>query len=265
MVISKLASEYIKSPHQYSRQTKENPSGIIDRLTIHHVAGRGTAAVVASNFLSKAVKSANYCIGTDGSCCCCVPEDYRAATSSSRANDSRAITIEVANSTGDPTWEVSEASYNMLIKLVYDICSRYAALRPLRWTGDPAHMGNMTVHRWFAHTNCPGPYLLLRMGDIAKEVNAMFEKKNEFTGEEMFSRMEEAADNRKWDVSPYVDKAVLYGISDGTHPGRPATRGEVMAMLVRLYESLSSSAKVTLSSLYGEYGDTDSVKTAEKS
>ena len=31
----------------------------------------------------------------------------------------------------------------------------------------------MTVHRWFAETNCPGDYLYSKMGEIADRVNEL--------------------------------------------------------------------------------------------
>lgn len=248
----------IPSPHKYSRQIVSGSTtlsdGVVNRVTIHHAAGRGTARDIASNFTGSRVASAHYCIGTDGSCVCCVDEIFRPATSSSRINDSHAITIEVANCTMDPKWEVSMESWDTLINLLVDICKRYPSLHRLVWRNDKNNPGNMTVHQWFAATSCPGPWLMSRMGNIADAVNSRLDKEEKemyentpkqeassvygITGEMMFEAMEAAADERKYDLSSEIDKAVKYGISDGTHPGRPATRGEVMAMMVRLYETM---------------------------
>lgn len=228
--------------HNYSRIIAGVSDGKIDRVTIHHAAGRGTAAQIAANFTGSRVASAHYCIGTQGDCVSCVDEMWRPATSSNRINDSHAITIEVANCTLDPKWEISIESWNTLINLLVDICKRYPSIGRLKWTGNPADPGNMTVHQWFAATNCPGPYLMSRMGNIADTVNYILEDKESNNmiekGNEMFETMEKAADIREFNLSREIDKAVKYGISDGTHPGRPATRGEVMAMMVRLYETL---------------------------
>ena len=108
-----------------------------------------------------------------------VEEKNRSWCSSSRANDQRAITIEVASDTTEP-YAVTEAAYEATIRLVADICLRNG-IKKLVWSTDKNtrvnHLDgcNMTVHRDFANTSCPGTYLYNRMGDIAKRVNALLE------------------------------------------------------------------------------------------
>lgn len=149
----------------------------IDTITIHHAAAvKASAEAIGKEFQKKSREaSSNYGIGYNGEIGLYVPEEYRAWTSSSRSNDNRAVTIEVANSSGDPDWKISEASYNSLIKLCADICLRNNIKR-LLWKGDKNLIGkidqqNMTVHRWFASTSCPGDYLYSKMGQIAEDVN----------------------------------------------------------------------------------------------
>jgi hypothetical protein len=62
---------------------------------------------------------------------------------------------------------VSEKAYAALIDLCVDICQRYGF--KLNYTGDKT--GNLTMHKWFASTLCPGPYLEPRFPEIAAEVN----------------------------------------------------------------------------------------------
>jgi len=120
--------------------------------------------------------SSNYGIGSDGRIGMYVEEEKRSWCSSSGANDNRAVTIEVANDGGAETgWHVSDKAYNALIDLVTDICRRNGIKR-LLWRGDKSLIGqvdkqNMTVHRWFATTACPGDYLYSIQGQIAAEVN----------------------------------------------------------------------------------------------
>ena len=84
-------------------------------------------------------------------------------------NDSRAVTIEVANDETGGMWHVSDAAYNSLIDLCVDICRRNDIIE-LDFTGDAD--GNLTIHKMFdSNTQCPGPYLESRMKDIADEVN----------------------------------------------------------------------------------------------
>lgn len=147
----------------------------IDTITIHHMAGNLSVQECGQVFASSAAQaSANYGVDSKGRIGLYVSEADRSWASSSPANDHRAITIEVANSTFAPNWEVSDAAYKSLIKLLVDICKRNQ-IKELKWTGksydtDP-EVQNMTVHRWFAPTLCPGPYLFSKMGQIAKDVN----------------------------------------------------------------------------------------------
>ena len=55
-----------------------------------------------------------------------------------------------------------------LIELCVDICKRNG-IKKLNYTGDKS--GNLTMHKWFANTDCPGPYLSSKFPYIANEVN----------------------------------------------------------------------------------------------
>ena len=160
MIYSNLVSYVRVSPHKYLRD-----GGKIDKITVHHMAGDLTVETCGEVFQER--YSANYGIGSDGRIACYAPEEYRAVTSSSYSNDNRAITIEVANCTGSPDWKVSEKAYAALIDLCVDICRRHGF--KLNFTGNKN--GNLTMHKWFANTLCPGPYLESRFSDIAAEVN----------------------------------------------------------------------------------------------
>lgn len=142
----------------------------IDKITVHHAAMVGSAADIGGVFASRARQaSSTYGIGVGGEVGQYVDERYRPWTSSSYANDRRAVTIEVANSSAGGDWPVSSASWNTLVNLCVDICRRNGISR-LNWTGNSG--GNLTCHYMFAATACPGPYLKARMGQLANEVNA---------------------------------------------------------------------------------------------
>lgn len=137
------------------------------KFTPHHVAvANASAETIARNF-EKNGNSANYVIGNDGTIISCVPEEYRAWTSSNEGNDTQAITVEVCNSTGAPDWKVSDAALESLINLGVDICKRYN-LPGFTWTGDAS--GTLTIHKMFEATACPGPYLESKMPYIAAEI-----------------------------------------------------------------------------------------------
>lgn len=168
---SALVSYTKISPNRTSPRTH-----VIDTITIHHMAGDLTVEKCGEIFQNKARQaSSNYGIGTDGRIALYVEEKDRSWCSGSRSNDHRAVTIEVANN-NTKTYTISDKAMESLINLCVDICKRNG-IPELRWKGDKNLIGkidkqNMTVHRWFQATACPGDYLYSKMGEIAAEVNA---------------------------------------------------------------------------------------------
>lgn len=149
----------------------------IDTITIHCMAGNLTVERCGEGFAKRTrMASSNYGIGSDGRIGLYVEEKDRSWCSSNKANDMRAITIEVANDGGAATgWHVSDAAMTSLIALVTDICRRNG-IKQLLWKGDKKLIGqvekqNMTVHRWFKNKACPGDYLYGKHAYIAAEVN----------------------------------------------------------------------------------------------
>ncbi len=142
----------------------------IDKITIHHMAGNLSVETCGNLFADPSREaSANYGIGSDGRVGLYVDEGDRAWASASPSNDNRAVNIEVANDATGGDWPVSNAAYSKLIDLCVDICQRNG-IKALNYTGDAD--GNLTEHRMFTATACPGPYLHERMGRIAAEVNS---------------------------------------------------------------------------------------------
>lgn len=162
----------------------------IDTMTIHCVVGQCSVETLGEVFAPTTRQaSANYGIGSDGRIGMYVEEKDRSWCSSSASNDNRAITIEVASDT-KPPYAVTDAAYKSLINLLVDICMRND-IESLKWSNDMSLIGqtdkqNMTVHRWFAATDCPGQFLYSRMGQIAKEVNARLNHDDEKTEEKSF-------------------------------------------------------------------------------
>lgn len=157
-----------------SEASKYGCIGVIDTITLHHMAGNLTVETCGRVFHNKA-GSSNY--GVNGkNIGLYVHEKDRAWTSGSRQNDFRAVTIEVANDSGAPNWTISDESLATTIALVADICMRNGIKR-LIWSDNKAdrinHRNgcNMTMHQDFASTACPGPYLSGKERYIADEVN----------------------------------------------------------------------------------------------
>lgn len=149
---------------------KNSPrNNTIKKITIHHMAGNASIETCGALFANPNRKaSSNYGIGSDGRVGLYVDEKDRSWCSSSGSNDHQAITIEVANDGGAPLWHVSDKALAKCIELCVDICKRNG-IKKLNYTGDVS--GNLTLHKWFAATACPGPYLESKMPYIADEVN----------------------------------------------------------------------------------------------
>ena len=175
---------YTNSPlvnyKKISPNKTSNRNHKIDTITIHHMAGNLTVEACGEVFAPTSRKaSSNYGIGSDGRIGLYVEEKDRSWATSSSSNDHRAVTIEVAND-NTKTWSISDKAYKSLVALCVDICKRNG-IPELKWKGDKNLVGkveqqNMTVHRWFAATACPGDYLYTLHSQIAKDVNAQLKK-----------------------------------------------------------------------------------------
>lgn len=142
----------------------------IDTIIVHHMAGNLTVESCGAGFADPARQaSSNYAIGTDGRVGMYVEEKNRSWCSSNREVDHRGITIEVANDSRSPDWHVSDTAMAKLIDLCTDICQRNGIPR-LNFTGDKT--GNLVMHKYYAATECPGPYLGGKFQYIADQVNA---------------------------------------------------------------------------------------------
>lgn len=152
------------SPNHSGRRTHP-----ITKIAIHHTAGVLTAAGIGNVFKSTARQaSCNYGIGVDNRVVLVVDEVNRAWTTSSAWCDNRAVTIEVSNCQYGGNWLVSDRVLNTLIDLVTDICRRNK-IKNCTYTGGKD--GVLQMHKWYAQTSCPGPYLGSKFSYIAQEVN----------------------------------------------------------------------------------------------
>ena len=148
----------------------------IDTITIHCVVGQLSVETLGNIFAPKSRQaSSNYGIGSDGRIGMYVEEKDRSWCSSSKSNDHRAITIECASDAKHP-YAINDEVYDSLIRLCVDICQRNN-IKELKWKADKSLIGqpekqNMTVHRWFSATACPGDYIYSRLGQIAEDVNS---------------------------------------------------------------------------------------------
>lgn len=176
---SKLASEFIYTPKQSGLRNHA-----IDTITVHYIVGYSYARDVAI-YLRDApdrTASANYIIGKVGDIVLNVEEKNRSWCSSSGANDNRAITIECANyldsKDGHVYGQLPDKTWESLVALCADVCKRNGKTR-LVYTGKTSYStlkSNemlLTKHKWFANTDCPGPWLDNKFNLLCNRVNAL--------------------------------------------------------------------------------------------
>ena len=214
MVKSSLAKVVVESPNRSSPRMSK-----IDTITIHCMAGNLSVESCGALFAKSSRKaSSNYGIGSDGRIACYVGEEDRSWCSSNRANDNRAITIEVANDGGaDTGWHVSDKAYKSLISLLVDICRRNNITK-LVWSNNKNdrvnHKNgcNMTVHRDFANKSCPGDYLYSLQSKIANEVNSLLGVVEEAKPANKLYRVQVGAYSVKKNAINMQNKLKSYGI-----------------------------------------------------
>lgn len=172
--------------------------GKISKIAIHHAAVVNASLVGLGNgFANPARKaSSNYGIDSNGKIGLYVYENYRAWTTGNNV-DEDAITVEVANSTGSPNWEVSDKALQSLINLCIDICKRYE-IKQLVFTGDKNN-SNVILHKWYQPTLCPGPYLESKIPYIVEQVNSQL-KNNLATAQKTIDELAKEVIRGLWGI-----------------------------------------------------------------
>ena len=157
-------TEYVRLSPNFSQGRNHK----IDRITPHYMGGNCTIEVCGEIFASPSRQaSSNYGIDSKGRVGLYVEEKNRPWTSGSSYNDNRAVTIECANLDDG---SLTPACWNSLVRLCADICKRNG-INKIIYTGDDN--GNLTMHKWYQDTDCPGPWLSKRFEQLAREINAM--------------------------------------------------------------------------------------------
>lgn len=155
----------IQVPAYSGNYTRGRGRRKIQKITIHHMAGRLTAQQCGAIFQKIGRKgSTHYGIGYNGEIAQYVDEANTAWADSNWTSNQISVTFETSNSSTGGQWPVSDVTLASVIKLCADIAIRNN-LGPLV----PGE--NLTWHSMYSSTACPGPYLKSKMGDIAAEAN----------------------------------------------------------------------------------------------
>jgi LysM repeat protein len=163
--MSKSSLVNVEVPAYSGNYTKGRSGRKIEAITIHHMAGVLSAEQCGKIFQKKGRNgSSHYGIGNDGRIGLYVDESNTAWTNSNWDSNCKSVTIEVSNSSTGGQWKVGDNALNSLIRLVADIGKRNNL-------GTLVKGKNVTWHRMFTATTCPGDYLLSKMDYIIAEAN----------------------------------------------------------------------------------------------
>lgn len=223
---SSLATEkYLAHKDNYTdgRNTK------ISEITLHHMAGVLTAKECGAIFQKKGRKaSSNYGIGKNGEIALYVEEKDTSWCNSNWNSNCRSVTIEISNSKTSGNYPVSAKVLKSTINLVADIVRRNNL-------GKLVKGKNLTWHRMYANTNCPGEYLLSKMDYIVDEVNKL-------SGYCEESHKEEKKETKK----SFFPSKGYFTLGD-THENI----GKIAEFMYRVFPSYTT--KKALGNYYGKY------------
>lgn len=169
---SPLVSYTRLSPNHSGLRTQK-----IDTITPHCIVGHLSLQTLGNIFAQTSRRaSSNYGIDDQGRIGMFVEEKNRSWCTSSNANDQRGVTIEIASDVNSP-YKITDGAMRGLITLAADICKRND-IPKLLWRADKSLIGkvtqqNITIHRWFSNTACPGDYIVSQLGYVADEVNKL--------------------------------------------------------------------------------------------
>lgn len=134
----------------------------IDMFIVHHAA---MTRNLKGEFVDPTRElSANYGMSQNGDIYRVLDESLRPFTSSTWLADTRAVTIEIENELGAPTWKISDRAFDQLARLIADVATRH------EFPIDREHViGHKEVLPRFGKgiaTVCPGPWLFSRMDQL---------------------------------------------------------------------------------------------------
>ena len=214
----------------------------IKKITIHHAAG-----VMSIEQLGRLMKSgsrqvsSHYGIGNDGRIGQYVDEKNTAWTDGNWVSNCTSVTIETSNNKTGGKWTVGDKALKSLIKLVADIAKRNKL-------GTLVKGKNVTWHRMYAATTCPGDYLLSKMDYIVKEANNINKKKGKkYTGE--FPKLPKRGYFKKGDKSNEVKKLQKF-LNWAT--GSKLSTGEYLTYTEKAVKKFQKITGITQDGLFGK-------------
>lgn len=135
-------------------------------VTLHHNGGVNVShAQILATWKSRPA-SAHFDVDAQGSVAQYVKVDEYAWAVGSTSGNQSTISIEQTNSTGAPTWDVSETTWKA--------AARLAAWLFVHVIGAAPSSSNLFPHQHWSATDCPGPYIMKNFPLILAEVQTQY-------------------------------------------------------------------------------------------
>lgn len=143
----------------------------IKKLIPHHHAGNLTPKQFLAIMQGSRQMSPHISIHTNGVVYAWVPEEMRSWCTSGWEADKDSLTAELANDEIGGTWHVSDTVYKLWCQIAAEWCLRYG-INPHY---APNRKGTIQMHKEWAATSCPGPYLSAKItsGQMEKDIKAI--------------------------------------------------------------------------------------------
>lgn len=140
----------------------------ITRVVWHHMAGNLTVRQFMAIMQSTRKMSPTVSIHTDGTVYAWCPEERRPWTTGTYVCDDQALTFELANDQIVGDWHISNKVLDLAAQIHAEWSKRYGIPTTYSYRG-----AGINMHKDWAATSCPGPYLenLIRNGTITAKIN----------------------------------------------------------------------------------------------
>lgn len=140
----------------------------ITRVVWHHMAGNLTVRQFMAIMQSTRQMSPTVSIHTDGTVYAWCPEERRPWTTGTYVCDDQALTFELANDQIGGDWHISNKVLDLAAQIHAEWSKRYGIPTTYSYRG-----AGINMHKDWANTACPGPYLsrLITNGTITAKIN----------------------------------------------------------------------------------------------
>lgn len=163
---SPLVDQFIPAYEGNYTKDRAQQGGMISEITVHHCAGVMSIETLGALWQREGRTGSSHYGVSETKIGQYVHECDVAWTNGNWDANCRAVTIETSNCGGEPEWPVSDTTFHTLVKLVAEIARRNNL-------GKLVKGQNLTWHKMYAATACPGPYLFAKLQELVDEANAL--------------------------------------------------------------------------------------------